>query len=66
VVGPEEEKDCSEFILYKRQVHHRALDLVLESIKIPSKIGSQMNCCDGVKRLLFPGVYILSLDFEEA
>ena len=63
---PEEDQHRGEYILYRREVYHRAWDVVLNSIKGSSRYGTAVKCADKVVRILFPHIYILSADFEEA
>jgi len=38
---------------------------VFESMKVPSHIGAWIKCGDAVGRALYPGIRIMSLDYEE-
>lgn len=63
--APEEEKTRTEFKDFKRRVHHKAMKAILESMQIYSLDGIATKCGDGVTRVLYPGVYCMSMDFEE-
>lgn len=39
---------------------------LLESLVLPSKVGSWTLCGDGITRWLWPGIVILAADYEEA
>jgi hypothetical protein len=60
-----QEKNSDEFIAYRRKVYHQAIEKVFESSEIPSHVGRWTGCGDGVDRVLYPGIRIMSLDYEE-
>ncbi|KAF6759534.1 hypothetical protein DFP72DRAFT_1100990 [Ephemerocybe angulata] len=54
-----------EWVEYKRAVYHECFVKFLECIRDPSFIGKAFTCGDGVRRTLYPCVFILSGDYEE-
>ena len=50
---------------FKRIVWHESFEKLLDSIKEHSKTGYAVTCGDGIERLLFPFIVILSADYEE-
>lgn len=66
VDAPQNEKKRRAFIDFKRRVYHTAWSLMLAGMRrILSLGGLALKCGDGIVRVLVPGVYILSHDFEE-
>ena len=63
---PEEDQHRRDYIWYRREVYHRAWQAVLKPLVQPSKYGMAVRCADKVDRVLFPFIYIISADFEEA
>lgn len=64
------EEDASEthkkkFVDFKNVIWHESFLKILESIKQYSKTGCKIMCGDGVERVLFPFIFILSADYEE-
>lgn len=51
---------------FKREVYHRILEMILQSLKKLSIYGQAVMCGDRIVRVLFPGFLIASLDMEEA
>ena len=62
---PVQEKDSDEFIAYRRKVYHQAVEELFKSSENPSHIGVWIKCGDMIPRTLYPGVRIMSLDYEE-
>ncbi|KAH9041102.1 hypothetical protein EDB84DRAFT_1474932 [Lactarius hengduanensis] len=54
-----------EFINFKRNVWHCAFHCVIDSIIDKSKVGCWLQCADGTSQHFFPGVIILSANYEE-
>ncbi|KAF6744235.1 hypothetical protein DFP72DRAFT_1095451 [Ephemerocybe angulata] len=54
-----------EWVEYKRAVYHECFVKFLECIRDPSFVGKAFTCGDGVRRTLYPCVFILSGDYEE-
>ena len=50
---------------FKRVVWHAAFRILLKTIAEYSQIGCWNRCGDDILRFLFPGVIILSADYEE-
>ncbi len=49
----------------KRVVWHEAFWVLLREFKEQFPLGYQTRCGDGVERLLYPVILILSADYEE-
>ncbi|TEB18351.1 hypothetical protein FA13DRAFT_1822013 [Coprinellus micaceus] len=62
---PPDETGKPEFIDFKRRVYHRAWEKILESLKKRAQTGDTVRCGDGIVRVLYPRVVILSADYEE-
>jgi Plavaka transposase len=60
------EQDSEEYILFKRKVYHKALDVMLANCKLMSKIGSLIRCGDGKDRIVYFSTHVYSTDLEEA
>ncbi|KAH9009890.1 hypothetical protein EDB84DRAFT_1446058 [Lactarius hengduanensis] len=54
-----------EFVNFKRDVWHRAFHCIIDSIINKLKAGCWLQCADGTEQHFFPGVIILSADYEE-
>ncbi|KAH8985616.1 hypothetical protein EDB86DRAFT_3049177 [Lactarius hatsudake] len=54
-----------EFVNFKRNVWHRAFHCIIDSIIDKSKAGCWLQCADGTEQHFFPGVIMLSADYEE-
>jgi len=70
-VDPSDPNDCKAadtvaFGLFKREVYHKVLKKIFNSLEIRSQQGEAVKCGDGVHRVLFPGIPIQSVDGEEA
>lgn len=65
IYTPEEEKEEQAFIDHKRAVYHGVIKHLLETLVYASYIGETMTCGDGVVRTMYPGVCMLSMDYEE-
>ena len=61
----EENKGKLDSTTFKRVVWHQSFQRLLESIRLHSQMGCSVVCGDGVERLLFPFILILSADYEE-
>ena len=61
----EEDKGKLDSVTFKRIVWHQSFQRLLESIKLHSWTGCSVVCGDGIERLLFPFILILSADYEE-
>jgi hypothetical protein len=61
----EETKGKLDSVTFKRVVWHRSFQRLLESIKLHLQTGCSVVCSDGIERLLFPFILILSADYEE-
>ncbi|KAG0703025.1 hypothetical protein DFH29DRAFT_982086 [Suillus ampliporus] len=64
----EEEKQYSgtqSFVNFKNIVWHESFKRLLKSIAPLSKIGFWVKCWDGIERLFYPLILILSADYEE-
>ncbi|KAH7927024.1 hypothetical protein BV22DRAFT_1153995 [Leucogyrophana mollusca] len=53
------------FVNFKNAVWHESFKKILESIAPHSKTGFWFECLDGIVRLFFPLILILSADYEE-
>jgi hypothetical protein len=64
---PEDSVDAGkvEFVNFKRLVWHQAFHCVIKSIIEKSKEGCWLRNADGVESRYFPGITILSADYEE-
>ena len=62
---PEDEKGRPEFTKFLRKVYHEAMHIILEPLEAASHLGRAVRCGDGIARVVFPGIYIASMDFEE-
>ncbi|KAI9428775.1 hypothetical protein H4582DRAFT_2091022 [Lactarius indigo] len=62
--NPEDSKETA-FVNFKREVWHRAFRRIIESIIEKSKTGCWLRCADGTDQLFYPGIIILSADYEE-
>ncbi|KAF9523577.1 hypothetical protein CPB83DRAFT_951188, partial [Crepidotus variabilis] len=63
---PASETYLTKYINHKRDVWHNSVSEILSSIKSYSKHGTSIKCGDGVTRVIYPHVLILSADYEEA
>ena len=63
--APREEKKRQEYMNFSRTVYHRVWWEVLKSLEVAQQFGMAVECGDGVTRVVFPGLYILSMDYEE-
>lgn len=64
--GVSKNKEDTEFQRFRREVYHKVLAIIFESVCKRSHQGEGVKCGDGLARVLFPGLHILSLDGEEA
>ena len=62
---PSQERKNKEFIDFKREVYHAIFSAIFLELRATSNIGEAIICGDGVERVIYPGVYMLSSDFEE-
>jgi hypothetical protein len=62
---PLQEKDRMEFINFRREVYHRAVDSIFQSLQSASHLGRWTRCGDGAERVLYPGILVAAADFEE-
>ena len=62
---PKDEKKNPEFKTFKREVRHRAWELIVECLAIISTCGEAMTCGDLIQRIIIFSLYILFMDFEE-
>jgi hypothetical protein len=53
------------YVDFKRAVWHESMRVILEPLELHSKTGCWVMCGDGVKRLIYPVILMLSADFEE-
>ncbi|KAF6744588.1 hypothetical protein DFP72DRAFT_1078429 [Ephemerocybe angulata] len=60
-----EESGKRGFVDFKRVVWHSGFQELLATIKMYSKTGFPVRCGDGIERLIFPIILILSADYEE-
>lgn len=65
-LNPDSEVDSDAFALYKRQVYNAIFELIFKDCRLPSHIGSLLQCGDGVSRVFHPEILIESLDGQEA
>jgi hypothetical protein len=65
IIAPKSEKHSPHFKNFKRTVYHGCFAQIIAGIRTASLIGEAMRCGDGVNRVIRPGVYILSADYEE-
>lgn len=61
----EEEKGTLDSVNFKRVVWHDCFKKLLESLRLHSRTGCSVMCGDGIERLIFPFILILSADYEE-
>ena len=50
---------------FKRVVWHDSFYELFDSIRVHSKTGWHIGCADKIVRFLFPGILMLSADYEE-
>ena len=50
---------------FKRVVWHKSFYELLATIRNLTRIGRKIRCADGVERLVFLAILILSADYEE-
>jgi hypothetical protein len=62
---PKKEKRNPRFKAFKREVRHRAWELILEDLRVISTCGEAMTCGDLILRIIVFSIYILFMDFEE-
>lgn len=62
---PEKEKESTWYKTFKREVYHTVLSHLFESVWAISHVGEAITCADGVVRRVYPGVHMLSMDYEE-
>ncbi|KAK7049204.1 hypothetical protein VNI00_005805 [Paramarasmius palmivorus] len=55
----------TSFVDFKAIVWHQSALKMFESVEIFCEVGCVMDCGDGVRRLLYPILLILSADYEE-
>ena len=65
VGDPQEYKEKTPWVNFKRVVWHASFYKLLESIEEASKSGHWVNCGDGISRHIFPLILILAADYEE-
>ncbi|KAI0087064.1 hypothetical protein BDY19DRAFT_995481 [Irpex rosettiformis] len=65
VVEDPNERKKTGFVNFKNAVYHTAFRLFLEKIAHLSQVGYEVVCGDGISRLLFPYIHIISADYEE-
>lgn len=53
------------FVNLKRVIWHEAVALIFKSIETYTRLGTSVECADGVSRILFPHVLMISADYEE-
>ncbi|KAI0684537.1 hypothetical protein BC835DRAFT_1292984 [Cytidiella melzeri] len=53
------------FVDWKNAVYHEAFRVFLEDVARISKLGEVVRCGDGIPRILFPYIHVLSADYEE-
>ncbi|KDR67396.1 hypothetical protein GALMADRAFT_232065 [Galerina marginata CBS 339.88] len=53
------------FVNHKREIWHEAVSQIFSSIKALAEFGAPIRCADGVERIIYPHVLILSADYEE-
>ena len=59
------ESGKAEFANFRCAVWHRAVAVILESIKQLLKVGYWISCGDNKLRLVYPQIMIVSADYEE-
>lgn len=62
---PAAEKKRKEFKAFRFEIYHAIWWEILKGLEVAAKYGEGIICGDRVARTFFPGVYILSMDFEE-
>lgn len=62
---PQQYKDKSEWVDFKRVIWHSSFIKLLESIKDISATGYWTNCGDAKQRYIFLIILILAADYEE-
>lgn len=65
ISDPQEHKERTSWVNFKRVVWHESFYKLLETIKEASKSGCWVNCGDGISRHIFPLILILAADYEE-
>ncbi|KAF8182254.1 hypothetical protein K438DRAFT_1975779 [Mycena galopus ATCC 62051] len=60
------EKEKYEFAQFKREIYQQVLDIIFKSLYARSARGEPVRCGDNLKRVVYPGFLIESLDMEEA
>ncbi|KDR65883.1 hypothetical protein GALMADRAFT_81379 [Galerina marginata CBS 339.88] len=53
------------FINHKREIWHEAVSQIFKSIEAFTEFGTSLECADGVTRIIYPHILILSADYEE-
>ncbi|TFK61559.1 hypothetical protein BDN72DRAFT_438464 [Pluteus cervinus] len=61
----EDEKGKKRYVDFKRVIWHDSCKVLFETVRGKSFTGVYFRCGDGIERLLFPVVLILSADYEE-
>ncbi|KAN0128079.1 hypothetical protein V8E53_014116, partial [Lactarius tabidus] len=66
-IVPEDAADIKNhaFVDFKQRVWHRAFHCIIESIIEKSKVGCWLQDANGIQTQYFPGITILSADYEE-
>ena len=54
------------FARFKREIYHKVFRIIFETLLRPSNYGEAVNCSDALTRVLWPGVLIDSVDYQEA
>lgn len=54
------------FACFKREVYHKVLSVIFGSLRSRGRCGEAMECGDLIRRVIYPGIPIASVDSEES
>jgi hypothetical protein len=63
--APAEEKERAAYRNFTRTAYHHVWWELLKSLEVADQYGMAVKCGDSVTRVVFPAVYIMSMDYEE-
>jgi len=65
IYSPKKIQGKKGFVKLKREIWHSAMYEIVLSIELLTKTGHHLCCGDGVERIIFPYIPILSADYKE-
>ncbi|GJF00191.1 hypothetical protein PsYK624_164700 [Phanerochaete sordida] len=59
------QRKIKDWVDFTKVIWHKGFEKILESIALLSRVGFPVQCGDGIERILYPFIHILSADYEE-